>query len=136
VLQIEDYESDFNRYYHGAGDTVAHMDHQYWLAQMRAAVAAIAHLAIPYVDEPPASPTSEPSPSPTQPPSATATATVVASLPPATATLSPTRTASHTATSTTVASSSATPEASATKATEPPTAYGVVYLPLLLRSGG
>jgi hypothetical protein len=47
VQQIEDKTADFNRYYHGAGDTVNHMDHVYWLAMMRGLVAMIGVLAEP-----------------------------------------------------------------------------------------
>lgn len=42
MQQIEDKTSDFNRYYHQAGDTVDHMDAAYWQAMMRGLVATIA----------------------------------------------------------------------------------------------
>jgi hypothetical protein len=45
VLQIENLTSDFNPYYHGIGDTVAHMDHDYFIAQTRSLVASMTHLA-------------------------------------------------------------------------------------------
>jgi hypothetical protein len=82
VQQIEDKTSDFNRYYHQAGDTVDHMDSAYWHAMMRGLVATIATWAgvVPAVETtatpPPTRPTGPsitppPSTTPLRPPSAT-----------------------------------------------------------------
>ena len=47
-LQIERYDSgDKNPYYHQPGDSVAHMNLDYWLEQMKATAAIAAHLAVP-----------------------------------------------------------------------------------------
>lgn len=51
VLQIEDKEHDFNRYYHAAGDSFAHMDHDYFLDHVRALGAIVARVA--GIHEPP-----------------------------------------------------------------------------------
>jgi hypothetical protein len=68
VQQIEDKTDDFNAYYHKAGDTVAHMDAEYWHAMMRGLVATIAT----WVEITPiATPTLTAEPTPTPRPSAT-----------------------------------------------------------------
>jgi hypothetical protein len=73
VQQIEDKTNDFNAYYHKAGDTVEHMDADYWQAMMRGLVATvvtwaeIAPIATPTVT---AEPTPTPKPTATPPPPA------------------------------------------------------------------
>lgn len=52
VLQIEDKEHDFNRYYHAAGDSYAHMDHDYFLDHVRALGAIVARVAGIHVQAP------------------------------------------------------------------------------------
>jgi len=56
VLQIEEYSSDFNRYYHTSGDTVEHMDLDYFAAQVRSLVATAALMAGPEVQDPTVTP--------------------------------------------------------------------------------
>jgi hypothetical protein len=47
-LQIENYNNgEKNAYYHQPGDSVAHMNLDYWLEQMKATAAIAAHLAGP-----------------------------------------------------------------------------------------
>ena len=55
VLQIEDMEGDFNPHYHTADDTLAHMDADYFVAQVRALAAMAARLAQPASTAVPAS---------------------------------------------------------------------------------
>jgi hypothetical protein len=93
VQQIEDKTSDFNRYYHQAGDTVDHMDHEYWHAMMRGLVATIVTWAglvpEPATPTPTIRPTASPAPtatlppSPTWPPAPTSSPTVAATPEPA-----------------------------------------------------
>ena len=68
VLQIEEYSSDFNRYYHTSGDTVEHMDLEYFAAQVRSLVATVALMAVPEVQGPTVTPErTQPPPSVTPP---------------------------------------------------------------------
>jgi Zn-dependent M28 family amino/carboxypeptidase len=76
VLQIEDKEADFNPYYHSVGDTVDHMDADYFTAHVRA-VAAIAYELLRPLDEPATATATA-----TSPPAATATTTPTASATP------------------------------------------------------
>jgi hypothetical protein len=46
-LQIENYESEQNPYKHTSQDSIAHMNLDYWLEQMKATTAIAAHLAVP-----------------------------------------------------------------------------------------
>ncbi len=51
-LQIENYfEGERNPYYHTPQDSIAHMNLDYWLEQVKATVAIAAHLAIPVTAE-------------------------------------------------------------------------------------
>ncbi len=114
VQQIEDKTSDFNAFYHQAGDTVDHMDPVYWQAMMRGLVATIATWAgvEPATAATPTATlasTAPPGPSDTPPPSDTPT-------PLATASPSPT----------------ATPAASTPVAPAPPP----VLLPVAYRTSG
>jgi hypothetical protein len=48
VLQIEDFwGADKNPYYHAPGDTMAHMNLDYWEEQIKATLVTAAHLAVP-----------------------------------------------------------------------------------------
>jgi hypothetical protein len=47
VLQIEDHWDEPNPYYHEPGDTIAHMNLDYWEEQIRATLVTAAHLAVP-----------------------------------------------------------------------------------------
>jgi hypothetical protein len=47
ALQIEAMEGETNPYYHSTQDTTAHIDLGYWVEQMKATAAIVAHLAIP-----------------------------------------------------------------------------------------
>lgn len=52
ALQIENYnEGERNPYYHDPQDTVAHINLDYWLEQMKATVAFTAHLADPVIQK-------------------------------------------------------------------------------------
>lgn len=55
VLQIEDMEDDFNPHYHTADDTLAHMDADYFVAQVQALAVIAARLAQPSSAAAPAS---------------------------------------------------------------------------------
>ena len=46
-LQIQNYQSERNPYYHTPQDEIAHMNLDYWLEQMKATTAIAAHLAVP-----------------------------------------------------------------------------------------
>ncbi len=73
VQQIEDKTTDFNKYYHQAGDTVEHMDAEYWQSMMRGLAATIATWA-GLVPEPATPlPTTGPTPSPAATPTPRAT---------------------------------------------------------------
>lgn len=52
VLQIEDYENDKNPYYNSTGDTIAHMDLDYWEEHIKASLIFVVHLLTPLELEP------------------------------------------------------------------------------------
>jgi hypothetical protein len=122
VQEIEDKTGDFNRYYHAAGDTVDHMDHDYFLAMTRGLVASVAHLAVPVPGDALPTPAATATHGPTVAPTADATATDV----PPTDTRTP---------SVTDAPPTALPTASAGATDLPPTAVSTGTLtPSLLPS--
>lgn len=85
VQQIEDKTSDFNRYYHQAGDTVEHMDSEYWQAMMRGLVATIATWAEVQLAAAPTqsvTPALTAAPEPSATPAPTETPTTLATVPP------------------------------------------------------
>jgi len=71
VQEIEDKTHDYNRFNHGPGDTVDHMDHDYFLAMVKLAIAAVAHWGEPVSGEVPPTATASPVPSVTLTPSVT-----------------------------------------------------------------
>lgn len=124
VLQIEDMENDFNRYYHGGGDTIRHMNIEYFMAQTRALTAVMAHLAGPIDAGGRATPTPIPTPITTAvtPASATPSGTVPAGTLPATR--SPTDTPS----------AAVSPSDTASPTAEPVPQVWTAYLPLVASS--
>lgn len=52
VLQIEDYENDKNPYYNSTGDTISHMNLDYWEEQTKASLIFAAYLLTPIGFEP------------------------------------------------------------------------------------
>jgi hypothetical protein len=46
-LQIQNYEGERNPYNHTTQDSIARMNLDYWLEQMKATTAIAAHLAVP-----------------------------------------------------------------------------------------
>ena len=121
MLQIEDKTNDYNRFYHAAGDTVAHMDHAYYVAMVRAVVACVAHLAEPVSAlRPTATATARPTATDVPTPAATETP-----LPIPTGTRSPAPTPTATSTVTpddrSTVTATATPPVPSVSATAPPT---------------
>jgi hypothetical protein len=47
ALQIESYEGEKNPHHHAPSDSIAQMNLDYWLEQIKATTAIAAHLAIP-----------------------------------------------------------------------------------------
>lgn len=47
MLQIENREDEYNPYVHSPQDNIAHMNLDYWVEQIKATIAATAHLAVP-----------------------------------------------------------------------------------------
>lgn len=140
MLQIEELSGDFNPYYHGPGDTIAHMDLDYWEAQMRALVASMAVLTEPFSSHPtPFLPT--PSASPTATPSRTVQPTSTPSSqpqPPTTSTAQASATRSP-STASPGATTAIPTTGTRTSPTSPPTGLPLplpyaVYLPLTEQS--
>jgi hypothetical protein len=50
VLQIENREDEYSPQRHSTNDTIAHMNLDYWLEQIKATIAIAAHLAVPVRD--------------------------------------------------------------------------------------